>query len=99
MHSAAVCFTAEHQESCTHRKAGVAGALLNIIEAGPDSEMADQEALDDLDNDARSDTDVRFRDELTSVIWVLSVATSGNLLAIPGDQTTQFARNLMEASS
>lgn len=80
-----------------HRKAGIAGALLNIIEAGPEFDP-NEEPPDPDDDDARSDTDVRFRCELTSVIWVLSVATSGNLLAIPGERTPQFARNLLQVT-
>lgn len=79
----------------SHRKAGIAGALLNIIQAGPDFD-SNEEPPDVYDDDARSETDVRFRDQLTSVIWVLSVATSGNLLEVSGEQTPLFARSLLQ---
>ena len=39
---------------------------------------------------------LQFRDELASVIWVLAVATSGNLLALKGDAKLPFARTLMQ---
>ena len=40
--------------------------------------------------------DERFRCELTSLVWLLSLATAGNLLAISSDQTLVYARNLVK---
>ena len=37
---------------------------------------------------------MRFRCELTSLAWVLSLATAGNLLAIKSEQTPGYARSL-----
>jgi hypothetical protein len=39
-------------------------------------------------------TDVRYRCELTSLAWVLSLATAGNLLAIKSEHTPGYARSL-----
>ena len=39
-------------------------------------------------------TDVRYRCELTSLAWVLSLATAGNLLAVKCEQTPGYARSL-----
>jgi hypothetical protein len=39
-------------------------------------------------------TDVRYRCELTSLAWVLSLATAGNLLAAESNQTPGYARSL-----
>lgn len=40
--------------------------------------------------------DERFRCELTSLVWLLSLATAGNLLAISSDQTLVYARSLVK---
>ena len=37
-----------------------------------------------------------FRCELTSLVWLLSLATAGNLLAISSDQTIVYARSLVK---
>jgi hypothetical protein len=39
-------------------------------------------------------TGVRYRCELTSLAWVLSLATAGNLLAVRSNQTPGYARSL-----
>ncbi len=97
-HASALAGSLHKTLACiVRRKAGVAGALLNIVESGPDWD-ADPSAEAADDDEVVSHTDVRFKDELASVIWILSVATSGNLLAIPSDATPTFARSLMQAS-
>ena len=76
------------------------GALLNIVDTGPDYDAEGDVPADDDDeaDDLHPETDRLHKNELASVIWILSVATSGNLLTIPGEATPVFARNLMQVS-
>jgi hypothetical protein len=114
------------------RLAGISGAVLNIIEAGPeldDNEEPQQpngscsevhvviitlpcrlflcgkrlyacshvfSMIHSTDLLRPVQTDLRFRCELTSLMWLLSLATAGNLLAITSEQTPKYARNLVQ---
>jgi hypothetical protein len=122
------------------RQAGIAGALLNVIEAGPEFDPSEEALLPISLDDDRTEVqsvarklrssvharrtvsqwlwqvitsncmrlrpvthlipalqlDERFRCELTSLVWLLSLATAGNLLAISSDQTLVYARSLVK---